>query len=64
MNENTGQFTATYELGKVIGAAAERERILSLAKEASVENNIGRFVYLSDLEDYIEFDDQEKQNQN
>jgi hypothetical protein len=50
-------FTATYELGKQLGAMAERARILELAKEASIENDNGRFVYLSDLEDYIEFDD-------
>lgn len=58
------KFAATFEMGKKIGAEQERERILALAKDASIENNIGRFVYLSDLEDYIEFDDQEKQNQN
>jgi hypothetical protein len=56
-------FTATYELGKTLGAMAERERILQLAKDASIENDNGRFVYLSDLEDYIDFADQEKQNQ-
>lgn len=56
---NNNMFTATYELGKQLGAMAERARILELAKDASLENDNGRFVYLSDLEDYIEFNDKE-----
>ena len=48
------------------GRKDERINILSLAKDASVENNTGRYVYLSDLEDYIEEWDRgqdEKRNQ-
>lgn len=37
MNENTGQFTATYELGKVIGAAAERERIIAQLEQYATD---------------------------
>ena len=36
------------------GRTDERLNILRLAKEASVENHIGDYVYLSDLNDYIE----------
>lgn len=36
------------------GRTDERLNILRLAKEASVENHIGEYVYLSDLNDYIE----------
>lgn len=36
------------------GRKDERLSLLALAKEASVENNTGRYVYLSDLNDYIE----------
>ena len=48
------------------GRKDERINILSLARDASVENNTGRYVYLSDLEDYIEEWDRgqdEKRNQ-
>jgi hypothetical protein len=36
------------------GRKDERINLLSLARDASVENDIGRYVYLSDLNDYIE----------
>ena len=48
------------------GRKDERINILSLARDASVQNNTGRYVYLSDLEDYIEEWDRgqdEKRNQ-
>ena len=48
------------------GRKDERLTILSLARDASVENNTGRYVYLSDLDDYINEDERlrdEKRNQ-
>ena len=48
------------------GRKDERINILSLARDASVENNTGRYVYLSELEDYIDEWDRgqdEKRNQ-
>jgi len=54
--------TISYQQGR----KDERLTILSLARDASVENNTGRYVYLSDLEDYIEEWDRgqdEKRNQ-
>ncbi len=36
------------------GRKDERLSLLALAKDASVENDTGRYVYLSDLNDYIE----------
>lgn len=36
------------------GRKDERMTILQLAKEASVFNDIGDYVYLSDLKDYID----------
>lgn len=47
------------------GRTDERLNILRLAKEASVSNDIGDYVYLSDLNDYIEewdMDNAEKRN--
>lgn len=48
--------TISYQQGR----KDERINILSLARDASVENNTGRYVYLSDLEDYIEQWDREQ----
>ena len=48
--------TISYQQGR----KDERINILSLARDASVENNTGRYVYLSDLEDYIEEWDREQ----
>jgi hypothetical protein len=42
------------------GARTERLRILKLAKEASMTNDTGDYVYLSDLQDYIEEADNDK----
>ena len=36
------------------GRKDERINILKLANEASTENHIGEFVYLDDLNDYID----------
>ena len=36
------------------GRKDERLNILRLAQEASTENDIGRYVYLDDLNDYIQ----------
>lgn len=43
-----------YVKGYNSGRAYERALILRLANEASVSNDIGDYVYLSDLNDYIE----------
>jgi hypothetical protein len=51
-----------FNQGYARGADDERERVLRLAKEASISNHIGEFVYLSDLEEYIVFADKEKSN--
>ena len=48
------------------GRKDERINLLRLATEASVENKNGRYVYLSDLDDYINEDERlrdEKRNQ-
>ena len=48
------------------GRKDERINLLKLATEASLENHIGRYVYLSDLDDYINEDERvrdEKRNQ-
>jgi len=42
------------------GRKDERINILNLARDASIENDIGRYVYLSDLNDYIEEWDREQ----
>lgn len=42
------------------GRKDERINLLNLAHDASVENDIGRYVYLSDLNDYIEEWDREQ----
>lgn len=42
------------------GRRDERLHVLKLAMDASVENDIGRYVYLSDLSDYIEIDEEER----
>ena len=39
------------------GRKDERINLLRLATEASLENHIGRYVYLSDLDDYINEDE-------
>lgn len=44
------------------GRKDERINILKLANEASVSNDIGDYVYLTDLNDYIEYDE-EKRNE-
>ena len=44
------------------GRKDERINILKLANEASVSNDIGDYVYLNDLNDYIEYDE-EKRNE-
>ena len=36
------------------GRKDERINLLHLAEDASIEDNIGRYVYLDDLNDYIE----------
>ena len=36
------------------GRKDERRNLLELAREASTSNDIGRYVYLDDLNDYIE----------
>ena len=36
------------------GRKDERINLLHLAQEAATENDIGRYVYLDDLNDYIE----------
>ena len=36
------------------GRKDERINLLQLAKDASVENDTGRYVYLDDLNDYIQ----------
>lgn len=36
------------------GRKDERLNLLALAREASTSNDIGRYVYLDDLNDYIE----------
>ena len=36
------------------GRKDERINLLQLAKDASIENDIGRYVYLDDLNDYIQ----------
>lgn len=38
------------------GIRSERERILRLANEASVTSDIGDYVYIKDLIDYMEED--------
>jgi len=42
------------------GRKDERINLLNLARDASIENDIGRYVYLSDLNDYIEEWDREQ----
>ena len=44
------------------GRKDERINILRLADEASVSNDIGDYVYLTDLNDYIQYDE-EKRNE-
>ena len=36
------------------GRKDERINLLQLARDASIENDIGRYVYLDDLNDYIQ----------
>ena len=48
--------TISYQQGR----KDERINLLNLARDASIENDIGRYVYLSDLNDYIEEWDREQ----
>lgn len=57
------QFEATYELGRHLGRVEQNNRILELAYEASIDpsdfihdSDQGRYVYLSDLKEYLEAD--------
>jgi len=42
------------------GRTDERLSILKLAQEASMEYKNGPYVYLSDLRDYIEYDEEKR----
>lgn len=47
-----------YEAGFKIGREAERKFVLHIARNAAVENDIGEYVYLKDLEDYLRIEDE------
>lgn len=47
-----------YEAGFQIGREAERKFVLHQAQKAAVENDIGEYVYLKDLEDYLRIEDE------
>ena len=57
MSDITNTFLATYELGKVIGAKEEQIRLIRLVKEIVMDDNeIGPYVFVKDLLDYLEND--------
>lgn len=59
MNEKIDIYIKGYESGWEIGRQAERKYILHQAEQAAMENEIGQYVYLSDLRDYIEEDNEQ-----
>lgn len=54
-------YVKGYEAGWQIGLESAKKHIMAKAKAAAVENEIGEYVYLRDLEEYIK-DDYDSEN--
>lgn len=58
MSELIDAYLKGYHSGWQIGRDSERKFVLAQAKKAAVENDIGEYVYLKDLEDYLRSEDE------
>lgn len=58
MSELIDAYLRGYDSGWKIGRDSERKFVLAQAKKAAVENDIGEYVYLKDLEDYLRSEDE------
>ena len=58
MSELIDAYLRGYDSGWKIGRDSERKFVLAQARKAAVENDIGEYVYLKDLEDYLRSEDE------
>lgn len=58
VNESVEAYMKGWSAAWNMARYAERKFILRLAKAAAMENEIGEYVYLKDLDDYIRTEDE------
>lgn len=58
----TTAFLSTYELGKYVGNEEGRKAVFNAAEQCAMTNETGKYVYLEDLKQYLDWHDNEQKN--